>query len=348
MFTRTLQEIADQLGVQVQGDPNCEINGIATLDRAKSGDLSFLTSKQYRKQLLITKASAIIMSFADSQGFAGNALISNNPRLCLAKAAKLFERETTKLMPGIHPTAVIGKHCQIDTSAFIGPQVVLGDNVTIGKGAYIEAFCSLGDRCSIGSESVLKPRVTLYHGVTVGSNCLIHSGAVLGSDGFGFANSESGWVKMPHLGGVVIGNFVEIGSNTTIDRGFLNDTIIHEGVIIDNLVQIGHNVSIGARTAIAGCTAIAGSVTIGENCLIGGGVLIAGHLEIANQVHLTGATSVHHSILKPGVYSSGFPAKPNGTWLKNVARFAYLDQLSRRVRGIEKKLSIETQSENQE
>jgi UDP-3-O-[3-hydroxymyristoyl] glucosamine N-acyltransferase len=340
VFTITLKEIADQIGAELKGDPSCKITGIASLDTARCGDLSFVTSKQYRKQLFETQASAAIVGKEEAINCPINAIISDDPRLCLAKAANLFQKNLPEFKAGIHPTVVMGKNCNISPESYIGPYVVLGDEVNIEEGVSLGAHCVLGNACSIAKQTELKAKVTLYDGVKIGSQCLIHSGVVLGSDGFGFAPSKEGWVKMPHLGTVIIGDKVEIGSNTTIDRGFVKDTTIHSGVIIDNLVQIGHNVSIGARTAIAGCTAIAGSVTIGANCLIGGGALIAGHLELGDQVHLTGSTGVHHSILKPGVYSSGFPAKPNGVWLKNVARFAYLDELAKRVREIEKNFKM--------
>ncbi len=331
---KTLDALAALIGARIQGDPSCLIDGIAPLESAKPGDLSFVTHKQYRKYLATSQASAVIVGSEDAKDCPIPALISDNPRLSLAKAAKLFEKNP---MPakGIHATAVVGQGCEISASASIGAYSVIGDNVQIGENVIMGSHCSIGHDCSLGSQTVLKPHVTLYDNVRVGAHCLIHSGAVVGSDGFGFANQGGTWVKMPHLGGVVVGDQVEIGANTTIDRGFLEDTIIGQNVIIDNLVQVGHNVVIGARTAIAGCVAIAGSAIIGEGCLIGGGSSIAGHLKIAAGVHITATSGVNHSISTPGIYSSGFPAKPAAIWRKNAARFQFLDNMAKRLRVLE-------------
>ena len=219
---------------------------------------------------------------------------------------------------------------------------MLADRVRVDAGAIIGAGVVIGADCVIGEQSQLKANVTLYNKVQIGARTTIHSNTVIGADGFGYATDATGnWVKMPHLGGVQIGDDVEIGSNTSIDRGFLENTKIDNGVIIDNLVQIGHNVTIGAKTAIAGCVAIAGSATIGANCLIGGGSSIAGHISLADRVIITGTSAVNRSLLKPGVYSSGFPAKENHLWKKNVARFQFLDELAKRVRHLERFLKVD-------
>ena len=257
----------------------------------------------------------------------------------MVKVATLFQPEVV-ISPGIHKTAVIGEGCTIPASASIGPYCVIGKNVVLGEQVIIEAGSFIGENCIVNEKTHLKPRVTLYDNVKIGKHCLIHSGVVLGSDGFGFAQHEGQWVKMPHLAGVTLGNNVEIGANTTIDRGVLEDTVLGDGVIIDNLVQIGHNVNIGDRTAIAALAAIAGSTRIGKACLIGGGAMVGGHLEIADKVYLTATTGVNHSISQPGTYSAGFPAKPNAQWRKNVARFQYLDDMAKRLRVLEKHLGI--------
>jgi len=330
--SKTLQTLADLCGARLQGDPNCLVSGLASLDSAREGELSFLGNRQYRKYLSTTKASAVIVSPEDAENCPVNALISDNVRLSLAKIAKLFEKDQPA-PKGIHPTAILGEGCQIPTSASIAAFAVLGDRVVVGEGAMIGPGCIIGHDCSLGNNSILKGRVTLYDNVRIGEFCLIHSGVVIGSDGFGFANEKNGsWFKMPHLGGVVIGDQVEIGSNTTIDRGFLEDTILGNGVIIDNLVQIGHNVTIGARTAIAGCVAIAGSTSIGEACQIGGASSIAGHIHLTDRVYITGTSAVNHSLNKSGIYSSGFPAKPAHLWRKNAARFNFLDDMAKRLR----------------
>lgn len=337
--TITLQELAQTLGVTLRGDSQCSVSGLAKLEYAVPGQLSFLTHQHYRKFLSSTKASAVILSPEEANECPVSVLITDNPRLTLAKAAEIFEQES-RPDPGIHPTAVIHNGCQIPTSVSIGAFCVLGENVVLGEKVIIESGTIIGDNCVIQENSHLKPRVTLYSNITLGARCLIHSGVVIGADGFGYAQDEGRWIKMPHLGGVCIGNGVEIGANTTIDRGVLDDTILGDGVIIDNLVQIGHNVVIGDRTAIAGCAAIAGSTHIGKDCLIGGGVGILGHLQIADKVYITAGSGVNHSLKEAGVYSSGMPAKPNTLWRKNIARFQYLDDMARRLRALENNIGI--------
>ena len=338
---KTLQALADLIGVRLQGDPNCLINGIATLENAKEGDITFLSNQQYRKYLTSTKASAVILSAEDAKNCPINALISDNPRLSLAKIASLFE-EVEKPLRSIHPTAVIGENCKIHPSVSIGPYCVIGDNVILEENVVLGSHCSIGSQCRLDTSTVLKSRVTLYPNVRIGKRCLIHSGAVIGSDGFGFANHAGTWIKVPHLGGVTIGDQVEIGANTTIDRGFLEDTTLGDSVIIDNLVQIGHNVTVGTGTAIAGCVGIAGSTKIGAACLIGGGACIGGHIQIADHVHITATSAVNHSLNERGVYSSGFPAKPSHVWRKNVARFQFLNDMAKRLRAVEQKLRSDT------
>jgi len=335
-----LKMLADSVGVRFRGDPDCLIDGLATLEHAENGDLSFLSHRSYKKYLKTTRASAVIIGAEDEKDCTINALISSNPRLSLAKATALFDQKSPQT--GIHPTVVMGDGCDIHASASIGAYTVLGNDVVLGEGVVIQSGCAIGDGCQIGSGSVLKDRVVLYDNVKIGNECCLHSGSVIGSDGFGFANDAGAWVKVPHIGRVVIGNQVEIGSNTTIDRGFLEDTTIGDGVIIDNLVQIGHNVQIGDRTAIAGCVGIAGSTTIGKHCLIGGGASVAGHIQIADQVHITAISGVNHSLTTKGVYSSGFPAKPAAVWRKNAARFQYLDKMAKRLKTLENKLQVTT------
>lgn len=340
----TLEALADLIGARLQGDPHCLISGIAPLKRAKSGEISFLSNAEYRKDLpsahrkdlASTKASAVILSIEEASLCPVHVLISENPRLSLAKAAKLFEKKESTI-PGIHKSAVIGEVCKIPASSSIGASVVLGNRVLLGENVAIAAGCIIGNDCVIGNNTTLMASVTLYDNVQMGKHCLIYSGAVIGSDGFGFANQEGLWIRLPHLAGVVMGDHVEIGANTTIDRGFLEDTVLGDGVVIDNLVQVGHNASIGAGTAIAGCVAIAGSAVIGKFCLIGGGSRIVGHIEIADHVHLIATSMVTHSLKKRGVYG-GFPAKPVDLWRKNMARFHNLDNMARRLRALENKV----------
>lgn len=340
----TLEALADLIGVRLQGDPTCLISGIASLRGAKAGEISFLSNAEYRKDLpslyrkdlASTKASAVILSSAEAPLCPVHVLISENPRLSLAKAAKIFEKKESAI-PGIHKSAVIGEGCEIPDSASIGANVVLGNRVVLGENVVVASGCIVGHDCVLGNNTRLMARVTLYDNVQMGKHCLIYSGAVIGGDGFGFAHQEGFWVRLPHLGSVVLGDQVEIGANTTIDRGFLEDTLLGDGVVIDNLVQVGHNVSIGAGTAIAGCVAIAGSAMIGKFCLVGGGSRIAGHVEIVDHVHLSGASMVTHSLKTRGVYG-GFPAKPVDLWRKNMARFQNLDDMARRLRALENRV----------
>lgn len=340
----TLEVLADLIGAHLQGDPHCVISGVASLKRAKTGEISFLSNAEYRKDLpsvyrkdlVSTEASAVILRAEEASLCPVYALISENPRVSLAKAAKLFEKKES-VVSGIHKNVVVGEACKIPDSVSIAANVVLGNRVVLGENVIIGAGCVIGDDCILGDNTILMPRVTLCDRVEMGKQCVIYSGAVIGGDGFGFANQQGQWIRMPHLGSVIMGDQVQIGANTTIDRGFLEDTVLGNGVVIDNLVQVGHNVSIGAGTAIAGCVAIAGSAVIGKFCLVGGGSCIAGHIEIADQVHLVGASMVTHSLKARGVYG-GFPAKPVNLWRKNMARFQNLDDMARRLSALENKV----------
>lgn len=315
----TLQEIADYLSAKLVGDSACVIKEIAPLNLAKKGQISFLENPHYCKYLETTEASAIVLS-EDSAKLAKdkNLLITSDPYLAYAKISALFDN-APGVVPGIHPTAVIGNNCTIDPTAFIGPN------------------CSIWDNVKIGANSRLYSNVSVYHNVTIGERAIIHSGVVIGSDGFGMANDKGVWRKIHQLGGVVIGNDVEIGANTTIDRGALENTIIGDGVKLDNQIQIAHNVQIGANTAIAGCVGIAGSAKIGKHCMIGGGAGINGHIEICDGVIITARAGVYESITTPGVYASAIPAMPHKTWWRILHRLFKIDDLFRRVKKLENK-----------
>ncbi|MDX2164010.1 MAG: UDP-3-O-(3-hydroxymyristoyl)glucosamine N-acyltransferase [Gammaproteobacteria bacterium] len=313
----SLSDISTLIKIPFEGDPNTKISGVGTLQQAGTHHITFLDNPRYRKYLANTKAGAVVLS-EDNKAFAKTpVLISKNPYLDFARILQLFDQRPLPDV-GIHPTAVVGKNCKIDSTARIG------------------AHCIIGDSCVIGAESCLWPRVTLYDGTQIGDRVIIHSGAVLGSDGFGNAHDGTKWIKVPQLGRVIIKNNVEIGANTTIDRGALEDTILEEGVRVDNQVQIAHNVRIGAHTAIAGCVGIAGSTTIGKHCLIGGGTGITGHIDICDGVMLAGMTGVTKSITEPGVYSSVISAQKNLAWRKTVVRLRHLDKLFERVERLEK------------
>ncbi len=333
----SLAGIAQQLDCKIVGDESCLITGVATLQSAEAGQITFFANPRYRRYLLSTKASAVILHPDEQKACPVNAVITSNPYLIYAKVASLLNPVATA-QAGCHPSAVIQQGCNIDPSASIGANCSIGANTSIAAGAQIGPGCVIGDNVTIGAETRLMANITVCDAVTIGARVLIQPGAVIGSDGFGFAPDQGKWVKVPQLGSVMIGDDVEIGANTTIDRGALEDTVIEEGVILDNQIQIAHNVRIGAYTAIAGATAIAGSATIGKRCQIGGAVGIVGHLEIVDDVHITAMSLVTGNIKQPGLYSSGTPLAGNKEWRKNAARFGQLDNLARRLKSLEKKL----------
>lgn len=336
----SLTELAHKLSARLvlKGAAPQEISGLSTLQHAQETDLSFLANPKYKAALPQTKAAAVIINEDMLDECPTHALVMKNPYLGFAKVGALFD-QTPKPKAGIDATAKIAKTCEIDPSASIGAHVVIGENVKIAAHVVIGANAVIMDKVSIAQGTIIKPNVTVYHEVIIGQRCIIHSGAVIGSDGFGNANDQGRWIKIPQLGTVIIADDVEIGANTTIDRGALGNTEIHTGVKIDNLVQVAHNVIIGEHTAIAAKVGIAGSTTIGRYCMIGGATGISGHLTISDKVLITGMTMVTHSIHSPGVYSSGIPVKPQALWHKNVARFNRLDKMAQQVKALETQLA---------
>ena len=335
----SLEEIADLIDADLKGDPTCLIDGIMALQSAESGQISFLDNKRYLKYLATAKASAVILRAEHLKYATNNALIVADPYLAFAKVAKLFER-LPQVAVGIHPTVIIGDHCQIHPSVSIAPYVVIGAKSRLDEGVVVGAACIIGENVSVGANTHLAPHVSLCRDTIIGKRVIIHNGSVIGSDGFGLAKENEHWVKIPQLGKVQIGNDVEIGANVSIDRGALEDTVIDDGVKLDNQIQIGHNVHIAANTAIAGCTGIAGSTRIGKNCMIGGGVCINGHIEIVDGVYITGMSSVVHSIRRSGIYSSTHSVQPQREWQKNSVRFRQLDHIVKRLRKIEALFNI--------
>lgn len=333
----SLRQLADRLNAELKGDPDCIIRRLNTLQDAGPGELAFLASKAYAHYLDKTAASAVILHPAQAASFPGNALIMANPYLGYANASVLFD-QAPRPGAGIHPTAVVSDSAEVDPAAAIGPHVTVAQGARVGPGSVIGPGCSIGADCCIGSNCRLGANVTLYHGVSVGDNTTIHSSSVIGADGFGFANDRGSWVKICQLGSVEIGDNVEVGACTTIDRGALGNTIIESGVIIDNLVQIAHNVRVGENTAIAGCCGIAGSTIIGKNCILAGGVGLVGHITLCDGVTVTGMSMVTKSIDKPGSYSSGTPLSETSEWRRAAVRFGQLDKLSQRLTKIEKNL----------
>ncbi len=326
----TANELAERFALSVHGDGGVSVRGVATLAGAGAGQLAFLANSRYRSQLAASDASIVVLREEDAASAPHTALVAKDPYAAFAKIAALFESQPI-CDAGIHPSAVIDTSAAISPTAHIGPFVVVGANSRIGDGCVVGPGCVIGEDCVIGSDSVLVARVTLVTRVRVGLRVRVHPGAVLGADGFGLAMDAGRWIKVPQLGGVVVGDDCEIGANTTIDRGALGDTVLEEDVRLDNQIQIGHNVHIGAHTAMAGCSAVAGSARIGRYCLIGGAAGVLGHLEICDKVTITAMSLVTSSIREPGEYSSGTPLTDSRTWRKNATRFKQLDALARRI-----------------
>lgn len=337
----TLAELAERLGATLRGEPGRLISGLATLQEAQPEQLSFLANPQYRKYLSQTQAGALLLTPADAEGYVGDALLVANPYLAYAELSHLFDRKP-KTAAGVHPTAVVAADARIDSSASIGPYAVIESAAQIAAGVTVGAHCVIGARSVIGENGWLAPRVTLYHDVHIGKRVVIQSGAVLGGEGFGFANEKGVWQKIAQIGGVTLGDDVEIGANTTIDRGALADTVIGNGVKLDNQIMIAHNVQIGDHTAMAGCAGISGSTKIGKHCMIAGGVGMVGHIEVCDNVFVTGMTMVTRSITEPGSYSSGTAMQPAGEWRKSAARIRQLDEMARRLQQLEKRLAAVT------
>lgn len=334
MMSISLGKLADTLGAELHGDKDLIIHRVATLESAGPGAVSFLSNRRYRAFLPHTRASVVILSPQDLAECPVSSLVLKNPYLGYARTATLLNRRPPPPC-GVHPSAWISSRAAVHESAWVGPQAVIDEAASIGEGAYIGPGCTVDQGATVGSHSWLTANVTLCRDVVLGERVLIHPGAVVGADGFGIANDDGVWVKVPQLGAVRIGDDVEIGANSTIDRGALEDTVIEDGVKIDNQVQVGHNVFIGAHTVIAGCAAIAGSARIGKRCVVGGASAIAGHLEIADDVYLTGASQVKKSIPEPGLYSSWITVQESRTWRKNVARLYRLDDMARRIQVLE-------------
>lgn len=338
MSNYSLTTLAEQLGAQLHGDGAAMISAVATLEDASTGHISFLANSKYRKFLQQSTASAVLIKEEDLEFCSVNALVVKDPYVAFAKVAQLLDT-TPAAASGVHATALIDPSAIVAASAQIGPHVVISKNAVIGDNVQIGAGCFIGEGTVVSASCKIWPNVTLYHGVRIGERCIVHSGTVIGADGFGFANERGQWLKIPQVGGVVIGDDCEIGANTTIDRGAIADTTIGYNVIIDNQVQIAHNVQIGDHTAIAGCSVVAGSTKIGRYCIIGGACAITGHIEICDGVQLTGMSMVTKGISEKGIYSSGVPASPNLEWRKNNARYRQLDQMHQRLKDVEKQLA---------
>ncbi len=334
----TLSRLAELTQTEPKGDKQTMLRNVATLKDAMAGDISFVSNPKYKRQLETTKASVVILSAQLAENYDGNALIAKDPYLTFAKVVRLFN-PPKKLAASIHPSAVIDKLAVLGKSVNIAANVVIEKGVNIKDGVQIGAGSYIGENSNIDQDTLLYANVTLYSDSQVGKNTIIHSGVVIGADGFGFVLQEDkSWYKILQVGNVVIGDDVEIGANTTIDRAALGSTNIANGVKIDNQVIIGHNVKIDENTIMPGGSLVAGSTNIGKRCQIGGGVAIAGHLEIADDVMITGRSMVTNSLKTAGVYSSGITTEENAKWRRNAARFRSLDKMAKQLNQLEKKL----------
>ena len=334
----TLGELAEHVSGEVKGDASCEIESVGTLHSSINKQISFLTNPSYRKMLATSNAGAVILSASDAEDCSINAIISNNPYAAYAKIAALLSPDE-KYIEGIDANAFVATDSNISATASIAAGAVIESGVILADYVRIGPGCVIQKNVKVGANSILTANVTISHDCEIGSDNLIHPGVVIGADGFGQAMDNGRWIKVPQLGRVVIGDDVEIGANTTIDRGAIEDTIIEDNVKLDNQIQVAHNVKIGEHTAIAGSSAIAGSTKIGKHCRIAGMVGIVGHLEIADNVTVTAKSLVTSSIKKAGVYSAGTPLEPNRQWRKNTIRFKHLDDMAKRLNKLEKLLS---------
>jgi len=332
-----LGDLAERLGAELRGDADSEVVRVAQLQSAAPGSISFLANSKYLKHLAATRASAVIVSPELADKSPVDVLISDNPYLCYALAADILHPKPA-FQAGIHHSSVIAEETSIAEDVWIGPFTVIEAGSRIAPGVFIGPGCVIGAGSSIGRDSRLVAKITLCARAQLGERVLIHPGVVIGADGFGLANDHGKWIKIPQLGSVVIGNDVEIGANTTIDCGTIQDTIIADGVKLDNQIQIGHNVEIGENTAIAGCAGIAGSTKVGKNCTLGGAVGVAGHLEIGDDVHFSGLTPVTRSFTQPGHYSGNLPAVSNSEWRKSVAHIRRMSDMMQRLKTLEKQI----------
>jgi UDP-3-O-[3-hydroxymyristoyl] glucosamine N-acyltransferase len=332
----SLRDIVERFGGEIAGDPAVRVRQVATLENAVAETIAFMANPRYLAQLKTTRASAVIVGEAGRDATRLPRIVCANPLAYFARVSALFNPPRAA-RAGIHATAVIDGSAKIAGDAEVGPCAVVGRNAVIGAGSAVGAGCCIGEGVVIGSGTRLYPNVTVYDDCVIGDRVILHSGVVIGADGFGIAHEQGQWVKVPQIGRVVIGNDVEIGANTTVDRGAMDDTVIEEGVKLDNHIQVGHNVRIGAHTAIAACAGIAGSARIGRHCRIGGASGIAGHLTIADHVEISTYTLVTKSIDQPGTYTGAYVFEPHRQWLKNAVQLRHLAELADRVQALEKK-----------
>ncbi len=333
----SLSELVGHFGGELVGDGSVRVHQVAPLGSAEPGQLAFLTSQRYERQLASTRAAALIVGPEARDKSALPRIVCANPYAYFAKVSALINPRIRR-DAGIDSRAAVDPGATVATSAFVGPWTVIEAGAVIGENSEVHAGCYVGRDASIGRDSVLNPGVTVYHRCVIGERAIVHSGAVIGADGFGMAMEGGKWLKIPQIGRVVVGNDVEIGASTTIDRGAMGDTVIEDGVKMDNQIQIGHNCRIGAHTAIAGCVGIAGSTLIGKHCRLGGSAMISGHLEIGDNVEISGGTLVSKSLPVAGTYTAVFPLSAHEDWLKNASLLRHLREMRDRIRELEEQL----------
>ncbi len=332
----SLREIAERFGGEIAGDPELRVRQVATLEAATPDAITFFANERYQPQLKTTRAGAIVVGEPGRAATQLPRIVCSNPYAYFARVSALFN-PARQPQPGVHASAIVDSSAAVAPGVEIGPYVVVGRNARIGADSVIGAGCYIGDDVAMGEGVRMFPHVTVYHACTIGARVTLHSGVVIGADGFGIAMEGDRWLKVPQIGRVVIGDDVEIGANTTVDRGALDDTVIEEGAKLDNQIQIAHNVRIGAHTAIAGCAGVAGSTRIGRYCRIGGASCIAGHLTIADHVEISALTLITKSIDRPGTYTGAYAFEPHAEWRKNATQLRHLSELAERIRTLEKK-----------
>jgi UDP-3-O-[3-hydroxymyristoyl] glucosamine N-acyltransferase len=340
----SLGELAVRFGCELRGDPEARVEHVASLANADATAITFLANPRYRPQLATTRAAAVVLKADAAADCPTHVLLAENPYATYARIAAVLH-PSPAAPPGVHPTALVAAGARIDPSAHVGAFSLIGEHVVIGARCFIGPLCVIEEGVVLESDVRLVARVTLCRGVSIGARSVLQPGAVAGGDGFGYAPERGTWVKVPQVGAVRVGADVEIGCNTTIDRGAIDDTVIEEGVKLDNLIQIGHNVRVGAHTAIAACTGVSGSTTIGKRCMIGGHVGFAGHISIADDVVITGFSAVSRSITSAGVYSSTIPFEEAHAWRRLVARFKRSGRLEERVRKLERGAGLKSGQE---
>jgi UDP-3-O-[3-hydroxymyristoyl] glucosamine N-acyltransferase len=333
-----LEEIAAHLGGEVLGNAAVVIRQVAPLERAEADEIGFIAQPKYLKQLETSKAGAVILPPDAREATTLPRIISDNPYLYFARVSTLIN-SPAQPNPGIHAQASVGPDARIDLTAEIQAGAVIGKGVSIGARTLVGPNAVIGDHAEIGEDCRIYANVTVYHRCRIGNRVILHSGCVIGADGFGFAPDGGRWEKIPQIGRVVIGNDVEVGACTTIDRGALDDTLVEDGVKLDNLIQVAHNVRIGAHTAIAACTGIAGSADIGKHCTIGGAAMIFGHIHIPDGTRISTNTLITKSLNKPGTYTSALPFSDHETWQKNAVHMRNLDKLAERIRQLERRIA---------